>query len=199
MTAWGLDIKITVACAIVSAIMAVLQLVAAALSLRAAWRIAGDQRGEAQRLRNAGQANFIEAVSALAKEAIHEADKAEVALRAGSGPNGTLYNFSQRLADLHEALQPIRSTAPADAKLMLAVGRFSRVLVVDGAVGIDQQMAIQLVGQHRGSIGLALTDIQDRGQSYRAPDQLKDSPDTAEPPPSGSSFADPDLPPASAG
>jgi hypothetical protein len=127
MTAWGLDTKITVVCAAVSMIMAILQLAAAALSLRAAWRIADDQRGEAQRLRNAGHADFIEAISALARDAIYEADKAEIALRAGGGPNGILYNFSQRLADLHDALQPIRSTAPADAKLMLAVGRLARV------------------------------------------------------------------------
>jgi len=164
MLTWNLDVKITVACAVLSALMAILQLIAAATALRAAWRIAGDQKIETERVRQAGHANFIEVVSSLAQEAILEADKAEKALRAGAGPSGILYNFAQRLADLHEALQPIRSASPPDAKLMLAVGRLSRVLLVSEADGLDSETAIQRVGQHRGSIGLALADIQDRAR-----------------------------------
>jgi hypothetical protein len=163
MNTWGLDVRITVACAVVSAAVAVLQLVAASMALRAAWKIASDQKSEADRLRNGAQADFIAAVSALAEEALCEAAKADTALRAGSGPNGILYNFGQRLADLHEALQPIRGAAPPDAKLMLAVGRLSRVLQFGDPAGVDKETAIVQVGQHRGSIGLALQDIRNYG------------------------------------
>lgn len=166
---WSLDVKITVLCAIVSTLMAVLQLVAAAVSLRAAWKIAADQRAETDRLRQAARADFIAVVSSLAQEALFEADKADKALRASATANVILYNFGQRLADLHETLQPIRAASPPDAKLMLAVGRLSRVLRVPDPSGLDVETAIQLVGQHRGSIGLALTDIFDRGQSYSTP------------------------------
>lgn len=157
---WSLDVKITVACAVVSTLMAILQLIAAAVALRAAWKIAADQQIEADRIRQASRADFIAVVSSLAQEALVETDKAEKALRVGADPSGILYNFSQRLADLHEALQPIRSASPPDAKLMLAVGRLSREFQVTEADGLDTQTAIQRVAQHRGSIGLALIDIQ---------------------------------------
>jgi hypothetical protein len=163
MSAWDPDVKITVACAVVSATVALLQLVAAGIALRAAWKIAADQKDEADRLRREAHADFIAAVSALAEEALFEADKADTALRAGAGPNGILYNFSQRLADLHEALQPIRGAAPPDARLMLAVGRLSRVLIFGDSAGVDAQTALLQVGQHRGSIGLALQDIHEFG------------------------------------
>jgi hypothetical protein len=150
--------------------MAVLQLLAARASLKAAWKIAADQKAEADRQRNAASTSFIEAVSALAREALFEADKADTALRAGGSPNGIVYNFGQRLEDLHEALQPIRSASPPDAKLMLAVGRLSRVMRNVDAAGLDGQTAIQLVGRHRGSIGLALGEIQAFAGDGAAPD-----------------------------
>ncbi len=157
---WSLDVRIAVGCAVVSTLMAILQLVAAGASLWAAWKIAADQKREADRLRQTSRTDFIEAVSALAGEALFEAEKADAALRAGAAPNGIVYNFGQRLADLHEALQPIRSAAPPDARLMLAVGRLSRVMDRIDPAGLDSQTAILLVGQHRGSIGLALTAIR---------------------------------------
>jgi len=78
----------------------------------------------------------------------------------GSGATGVLYNFGQRLADIREALQPIRGAAPPDAKLILAVGRLSRVLNVEATTEVDQQTAIQIVNQHRGSVGMALGEIR---------------------------------------
>jgi len=157
---WTWDVKITVACAIVSAAMAVLQLVAAWGALNAAWKIAADQAAESERLRHNAVRDFVEAVASLAGEALVEAEKADVVLRAGSGATGVLYNFGQRLADIHEALQPIRGAAPPDAKLILAVGRLSRVLNVGDPTGVDQQTATQIVNQHRGSIGMALGEIR---------------------------------------
>lgn len=157
--------QISIVCAEVSTLMAVLQFIAAGLSLWAAWKIAADQRAEAERTRRASRADFIAVVSTLAEEALFEADKAEIALRAGAAPNGVPYNFGQRLTDLHEALQPVRSASPPDAKLMLAVGRFSRVLKVGDPVGVDHQAAIQLVNQHRGSIGIALATIREFNQA----------------------------------
>ena len=148
MNAWGLDVKITVVSEKLKKTVAVLQLVAASMALRAAWEIATDQKDEADRIRRAAHADFIAAVSALAEEALFEADKAETALRAGAGPNGILYNFSQRLSDLREALQPIRGAAPPDAKLMLSVGRLSRVLQVGDPAGVDRETALLQVGQH---------------------------------------------------
>lgn len=85
---WDLDVKITVACAVVSTLMAILQLIAAAVALRAAWKIAVDQKIEADRVRQAARADFIAVVSSLAQEALVEADKADKALHAGAGPNG---------------------------------------------------------------------------------------------------------------
>ena len=160
---WSLDVKITVACAVISAGMAVLQLVAAWIALKAAWKIAADQQAETERIKRAGRAAFIDVVCSLAEEAIFEADKAEKALRAGAAPNGIAYNFGQRLADLHEALQPIRSASPPDAKLMLAVGRLSRALLPIETASFDQQTAIYVVGQHRGSIAIELGKIREFG------------------------------------
>ena len=165
---WSLDVKITVACAVISTAMAVLQLIAAGIALRAAWKIAADQRAETERIRRSSRADFIAVVSSLAEESLFEADKAETALRAGGGANGIVYNFGQRLADLHEALQPIRSASPPDAKLMLAVGRLSRVLHIIHTAGFDNQTAIQVVGQHRGSIGIELAKIREFGEPYPA-------------------------------
>jgi hypothetical protein len=96
----------------------------------------------------------------LAEAALSEADKADKALHDGGGATGILYNFGQRLADLHEALQPIRAASPADAALMLAVGRLSRVLIFKMPDAYDTQMALQVVGQHRGSIGIELGKIR---------------------------------------
>jgi len=157
---WGLDVKITVACAIVSAVMAILQLLAAWIALKAAWKIAADQAAESERLRRHAVRDFVEVVASLAGEALVEAEKADVALRASSAATGILYNFGQRLADIREALQPIRSAAPPDAKLILAVGRLSRVLEVGEITGVDQETAIQIVNQHRGSIGIELGKIR---------------------------------------
>jgi len=172
---WSLEVWITVGCAVVGSVMAIAQFGAAWVSLRAAWKIAADQAAESERVRRQAIRDFIEVVASLAQEALVEAEKADVALRAGSGPNVVLYNFGQRLADLREALQPIRGASPPDAKLMLAVGRLSRVLDVPDPAGVDQETAILIVNQHRGSIGLALGEIRafDTGAEprHRGPDE----------------------------
>ena len=169
---------VSILCTEISTVMAVLQFVAAGVSLWAAWKIAADQKAEATRIKRAGRADFIAVVSSLAEEALYEAEKAEKALRAGAGPNGIIYNFGQRLADLHEALQPIRSGSPPDAKLMLAVGRLSRVLHVIDPAGLDNQTAIEVVGQHRGSIGIELGKIQQfAAPSARPPIMVSELPE----------------------
>jgi len=156
----GLDVLITVACAIISTAMAVLQYGAARKALKVAWQIAADQAEQSERTRQTARREFVEAVSSLAAEALIEAEKAVFALSNGSGSDFVLYNFTQRLADLHEALQPIRGAAPPDAKLILAVGKFSRALKVRAPTGNVRDEALQMVKQHQGSIGIELGNIR---------------------------------------
>jgi len=63
---WTLDVSITVICAIVSTVMAVAQLGAAWVALRAAWKIAADQAAESDRLRRHAVRDFVEVVASLA-------------------------------------------------------------------------------------------------------------------------------------
>jgi len=82
---WNLEVWITVGCAVVSSAMAVLQLIAAWVALKAAWKIAADQAAESERLRRNAVRDFVEAVASLAGEALVEAEKADGVLRAGLG------------------------------------------------------------------------------------------------------------------
>ncbi len=152
-----------VICTIISTSMAVLQLVAAVASLRAAWKIAYEQKAEASRAKNLAREQYIEAVASLAREALHEADKATTALssmRNSGGTAGILQNFKHRLDDIHDALQPLRSASPADASLMLAVGRLSRALqATPEAAPFDSHLAAQAVNRVSGSIGIELGKI----------------------------------------
>jgi hypothetical protein len=161
----GMDVGeiVSASGAAICSVMAVLQYGAARKSLSVAWQIAADQAAQTERIRLSARTDFINIVAALARDALHEADKAETALNAmtaNAGAVGILSNFYQRLTDLHNALQPIRTASPPDASLILAVGKLSRAFEVDAPEGFDRDSALLLVKQHRGSIGIELGKIQ---------------------------------------
>jgi len=143
-----------------SSIFALLQFGVANASLAAANKIAGDQAARADAAESKRKIDFISVVCALANEAIFEADNASVALKAGSLPNGILGNLHNRLIEIRGALEPIRSAAPPDAQLILDVSKLSRAMDFPSLVGMDSAAAELLVGQHHGSLCLALGEVR---------------------------------------
>ena len=100
----------------------------ATASLGAAWWIAHDQRRRAERAEQKARIDFVETVLALAKEAIDSTEAALSTLDGMEGPqsaNGVMRPWRSRMVRIHETIDLVRKTAPADAKLALAVADLS--------------------------------------------------------------------------
>jgi hypothetical protein len=134
---------------------AVVQTAMAFVSLAAAWWFAHSEKQRADSAAVERDVSFLESVLSIGNEALGHIGEA----RRQANPE--FVDFRDTMLELHDALQPIRQTGPADASVLVLVARLSAALKIGPRLPTGPDPWLTTLNEAETAIRAQLSSLDD--------------------------------------